>query len=274
MKPYTIVLLGVVMMVQQCLAGTAPEQINYQCKVEVKGVPFDGVGQFKFAIVDQAGTNTYWSNDGTSAAGSAPSNAVSLNVKGGLLSVRLGDESYPNMTSIPSSVFQHQDRHVRIWFGGKTGASFERLKPDNPLSSVPYALVAQSVPDDSLSGKKLMRESVWPVHAGRDNTIVSYFAEYSGVNQVTVGTIATNKNYIITDVIFGTANKSTGGASVEIRYTKDAVDTVLFKARDVWYSNAALQPMSTFRSGLVVPAGATLKNEIISKAGWQNIPKP
>lgn len=169
-----MVILLFILSVKTVLAATAPEQVNYQCKVEMQGVPFDGVGKFKFAIVDQAGTNTYWSNDGASVAGSVPSNAVSLNVKGGLLSVRLGDESYPSMTKIPASVFEQQDRHVRLWFGGKTGASVEKLSPDNPLSSVPYALVAQSFPDDSLSGKKLMRESVWPVHAGRDNTIVSY----------------------------------------------------------------------------------------------------
>ena len=245
-------------------AATAPEQINYQARVETQGVPFDGVGQFKFAIVDEAGTNTYWANDGTSVGGNEPSNAVSLNVKGGLLAVRLGDESYPNMTKIPASVFDQQDRHVRLWFGGKDGSSFEKLMPDNPLASVPYALMAQAVPDDSLSGKKFMRESVWPVHSGRDNTIVSYQASYTADTLVTVGTIPSNKNYIITDIVFGCNNGLTTSTDLEIRYTTNAVDTILFRQeRSLWGDGtgaAQLTPVvMTLRSGLVVPAGATLK---------------
>jgi len=58
-----------------------PEQINYQAKIEANGVPFDGVGQFKFAVVDRGGTNTFWSNDGTGIGASEPSNAVSLVLK-------------------------------------------------------------------------------------------------------------------------------------------------------------------------------------------------
>ena len=241
-------------------AQTAPEQINYQCKVEVRGVPFDGVGQFKFAIVDQAGTNSYWSNDGTSVTGNEPTEAVSLNVKGGLLSVPLGNEAIPNMTKIPASVFDQQDRHVRLWFGGASGGSFEKLLPDNPLASVPYALMAQAVPDDSLSGEKFMRESVWPVHAGRDNTIVSYYAAYFGTNMVAVGTIASNKNFIITDVVNGTTEWASNAYHVDIRYTKDALDTILIRMYAGSPSGMPYEPKClTFRSGLVVPGGATLK---------------
>ena len=118
------------------LAVGVPQQINYQARIEANGVPFDGVGQFKFAIVDQAGTNTYWSNDGTSVGGNAPSNAVALNVSGGLLNAMLGNASYPNMVPIAVPTFSRADAHVRMWFGGADGTTLERLSPDRPLGSV------------------------------------------------------------------------------------------------------------------------------------------
>ncbi len=156
-----------------CLAGTVPEQINYQAKVEAGGVPFDGVGKFKFAIVDQGGTNTYWSNDGGSTGGSEPTNSVSLNVSSGLLNVMLGDASHENMQTLPARVFQNPDTWLRVWFGGTAGTTFERLSPDSKLASVPYALMAETVPDKSITGKKLAKESVWPQHEGRGDCIVS-----------------------------------------------------------------------------------------------------
>src|SRR4051812_24344321 len=78
-----------------------PNLINYQGRVAVgsPAVNFDGAGQFKFALVDAAGTTTYWSNDGTSNNGTEPGNAVALTVTKGLYSVLLGDTSLPNMTA-------------------------------------------------------------------------------------------------------------------------------------------------------------------------------
>jgi hypothetical protein len=235
------------------------------------GGPFDGVGKFKFAIVDQTGTNTFWSNDGTSTNGVEPTAAVSLNVKGGILSVRLGDESYPNMMKIPASVFLNPDTWMRVWFGGAAGTTFEKLAPDSKLASVPYAMVAETVPDAAITGSKLARESVWPQHEGRNNTIVTYFAEYAGNTNIVLGTISTNKNYIITDVIFGSvASPDTElQADVEIAYIKNSQETILFRARTFTpsysTSTANIPPTSvTLRSGLAVPAGATLKI-----SGWK-----
>jgi len=52
--------------------------ISYQGRILTNGVAFTGTGQFKFALVNGAGSVTYWSNDGTSTGGSAPAAAVSL----------------------------------------------------------------------------------------------------------------------------------------------------------------------------------------------------
>jgi hypothetical protein len=251
------------------LAANVPEQINYQAKIEANGVPFDGVGHFKFAIVDHGGTNTYWSNDGTSTNGTEPTAAVSLNVHGGLLNTMLGDASHANMTPIQAMTFSHPDAHIRMWFGGADGTTFEHLLPDKALGSVPYALMAQTVPDRSLTGQKLARESVWPEHEGRNDCIVTYFAEYTGGNVGTNIVIATNVNYIITDVVFGGLTINQGWqescADVDIRYTKNGKQKVLFRQRNITLSQGTdnavtVDPVAvTLRSGLVVPAGATLQ---------------
>ena len=54
------------------LQSGAPTVVSYQGQVTVGGAPYDGTGYFKFAIVDAAGTATYWSNDGTSSGGGEP----------------------------------------------------------------------------------------------------------------------------------------------------------------------------------------------------------
>ena len=73
-----------------CLRAQVPQLINYQGRVVVGGTNFNGTGQFGFALVNTNGSTTYWSNDGTSAAGSQPATAVSLPVSGGLYSLALG----------------------------------------------------------------------------------------------------------------------------------------------------------------------------------------
>jgi len=92
-----------------CLApalhAQAPNLLNYQGRVAVGAVNFNGSGQFKFALVNTNGTVTYWSNDGTSNAGSQPTAAVTLTVTNGLYSVllgNLGSSSGPVMTALPA----------------------------------------------------------------------------------------------------------------------------------------------------------------------------
>ena len=96
------------------LAAQMSQLVNYQGRVAVGNVNFNGSGSFKFALVNGAGTTTFWSNDGTSIAGSQPTNAVSLTVNSGLYSVLLGDTSLANMTAIPVSVWSNADVRLRV----------------------------------------------------------------------------------------------------------------------------------------------------------------
>ena len=70
-------------LVVQPARAEVPPLINFQGRVAVSEVPFSGTGQFRFAMVNAAGSATYWSNDGTSTVGSQPTAAVSLTVTNG-----------------------------------------------------------------------------------------------------------------------------------------------------------------------------------------------
>ena len=59
-------------------AAGAPELVAYQGEVRIDGVPYNGDGYFKFAVVRALGATTVWSNDGTSTAGSPPVSPVPL----------------------------------------------------------------------------------------------------------------------------------------------------------------------------------------------------
>lgn len=130
----------------------SPAIVSYQGKVTVDGTPYTGDGYFKFAVVNQAGNVTYWSNDGTSGAGSQPTNAVLLPVINGLFNGLLGDTSLGGMTQpLDASVFDGTDRYLRVWFSDD-GASFTRLTPDWRIAAVPYALQAEEAKNAATAG--------------------------------------------------------------------------------------------------------------------------
>jgi hypothetical protein len=120
----------------------APTVVSYQGQVTVDGTPYTGTGYFKFAVVDQLGMTTYWSNDGTSSGGGEPTNAVSLVVSYGLFNVLLGDTSLANMTALPATAFDGTGRALRVWFG-TDGVKFDQLTPDRRVAAAPYALQAE-----------------------------------------------------------------------------------------------------------------------------------
>ena len=134
-----------------------PQLINYTGRVAVGTVNFDGSGQFKFALVDGTATTTFWSNDGTSVAGSEPTAAVTLSVAKGLYSVLLGNATLPNMTAVPATVFANPDVRLRVWFNdGANG--FQLMAPDQRIAAVGYAMMAttaQTVPDGAITSAKI-----------------------------------------------------------------------------------------------------------------------
>ena len=57
-----------------CRLAAVPHLINYQGRMVVNGVNFDGSGQFKFSLVDRTGAQTYL----TSSADSAPAAGIPM----------------------------------------------------------------------------------------------------------------------------------------------------------------------------------------------------
>ena len=136
-----------------------PQIVNYQGRVAVGTTNFTGTGQFKFALVGPGGTPTFWSNNGTSVAGSEPGAAVSLTVANGLYAVLLGDATLPNMTVIPATVFTNTDVRLRVWFSdGVTGSQL--FTPDQRIAAVGYAMMSANVPDGAITANKLANGAV------------------------------------------------------------------------------------------------------------------
>ncbi len=237
-------------------AVTVPQEINYQGKVEVNGIPFQGLGYFKFAIVNTTGTLTLWSNDGATT----PTAAIALNVNKGIVNVRLGDTSYPNMTQpITSAVFNQPGHKLRMWFS-QDNTIFKRLLPDQPLSSVPYALMAQSIPDNSITGYKLTRESVWPEHEGRGNTVVAYENSYNASGWGLIGTVPAGKTFIITDIYFCNTFEVSVNSFLALQLVKDATTTPIFKGKMIVQSSGVFEPCHiSFKAGIPVTEGTQIQ---------------
>ena len=183
-------LLFLLLMLPVFAHAQAPQQFSYQGRVTVAGVNFDGTGQFKFALVNAAGTTTLWSHDGTGSGGGAPVGSLSLPVTKGLYAVKLGASN-----PIPLTVFQNNaDVRLRVWFNDGVHGT-QQLVPDQPLASAPWALVAETanaVKDGSvtlsmlspslqsqLTGLLSFQEASKPVIVGPTTFTVGEDAAYS-----------------------------------------------------------------------------------------------
>ena len=141
--------------------------------------------------------NTFWSNDGTSVNGSAPTNAVPLAVTNGLYAVALGDTALTNMTAaLPASVFDNPDVRLRVWFNDGTHGS-QLLSPDQRFGTVPYAFraaLAQTVPAASITAAQLADGAVSAAKIGAGAVTTASLANASvGGAQLADGSITAAK---------------------------------------------------------------------------------
>jgi len=136
------------------LCAQVPQLINFQGRVAVDGVNFNGAGEFKFALVNGDGSSSFWSNDGSSVNGNEPSNAMPITASQGLYAVLLGDATLTNMTPISAAIFTNSDVRLRIWFNDGTNG-FQRLSPDQRIAAVGYAMMSANVADGVVTSAKL-----------------------------------------------------------------------------------------------------------------------
>ena len=146
-----MVLLGIAMF--GGVGWAAPEVLNYSGKISVSGQPYTGQAYFKFALVNGAGTVSYWSNDGNFTTPQEPAQSVAATVSEGVYTIRLGDAALAGMQALPGQIFRdHSDAHLRIWFAQSASEPFELLSPDHAIGAVPYALNGSLAAGNSSSG--------------------------------------------------------------------------------------------------------------------------
>jgi hypothetical protein len=155
-------------------AATVPTTVSFQGTVTSNGQAFNGTGRFKFAIVNTAGSQAFWTNDGSNLATApfTPTATVPLSVTNGVFSVLLGDTTQAGMSQpLAPAVFNAPDRAVRVWFDdGMHG--FQQLSPDAPLASVPFAFNAQTLNglDSSAFLTRTLADTLYQRHL--PNTII------------------------------------------------------------------------------------------------------
>lgn len=150
MKTKRILILSSLLMFGWAVSAFADNQVmfNYQGRVKVQGQAFTGTGQFKFAIVSTSGSETLWSNDGTSAGGNEPTASLALLVSDGIFNVMIGDTSL-GMEAINSAIFNFPTPlKLRTWFSDGVHG-FQQLLPAKNL--VNLSLQVLSTGDDDFT---------------------------------------------------------------------------------------------------------------------------
>ncbi|HZV34080.1 MAG TPA: hypothetical protein VFB72_05840 [Verrucomicrobiae bacterium] len=158
---------------------------------------------------------TYWSNDGTSVAGSEPTAGVTLGATNGLMMVVLGDNTIPNMAVISAAIFAQPNLQLRIWFNdGVHGDA--ALSPLQNLTPTPYAvqaLNAESVAATNITGSIPLSELQSGFVTNNQNGVNlngSFIGNGSGLTNLSATGIAfSSTNYSITSWganVYGTRN--------------------------------------------------------------------
>ncbi len=181
------ILLGVLCLCGAGLSTSAqvPGIINYQGRVTTGGTNFNGTGLFRFALVNNGATQVYWSNG---------FNSVSITVNKGLYAVQLGDTNIANMAFlIPAAIFTNNDVRLRVSFDdGVSG--LQQLSPDQRITSVGYAMMANSVPDGSITSRQLASNAVTSANLAPGAVTASSIAS----NSITPAQIASGYGFVPT----------------------------------------------------------------------------
>ena len=112
----------------------ASPPVPFSGKVAIGGVNYNGQAKFAFSIHDANGA-VHWRN------GAAANEAINVNVANGRYVVLLGGQG---MNRLPASLFaDHAELYIRVRFDKGDGQGLVHLGPDQRITAVPYALVAE-----------------------------------------------------------------------------------------------------------------------------------
>ena len=148
----------------------ASPPVPFSGKVAINGVNFHGQAQFTFAIRDQAGA-VHWRN------GTDWTDTINVSVFNGRYVVLLGGQG---MNPLPASLFaDHDELYIRVRFDKGDGQGLVHLAPDQRITAVPYALVAEqakladSVKSGAITKSMLARDVLADLNQTIDSTRIS-----------------------------------------------------------------------------------------------------
>lgn len=204
---------------------------------------------------------TYWSNDGTSAAGSEPGAAVNVNVSSGLFTVTLGDTTVANMSAIDASVFQQPNLQLRIWFNDSANG-FAVLNPVQNLTPTPYAVAALNA--SNLLGT--VTATQLPASANFAGTISANSFSGNGANVTNVNALSLNGlnagnfwQLSGNNVAAGQFVGSTNNQPVEVRVNNHRAMLISSSATDApnLVGGAAINAVDAGVQGAVIAGGGS-----------------
>jgi formylglycine-generating enzyme required for sulfatase activity len=142
-KPVTLLFLFFTLL--PALVWASPP-VPFSGKVAIDGVNFHGQAQFSFAIRDHAGA-VHWRNGATANV------AIDVSVFNGRYVVLLGGQG---MNPLPASLFaNHDELYIRVAFDKGDGQGLVHLAPDQRITAVPYAKVADMVKPGAVTTAQL-----------------------------------------------------------------------------------------------------------------------
>ena len=184
------------LLLPQLASAQTPSLVNYQGRVAVGTVNFEGAGSFRFALVNTAGTTTYWGSSADVApADGVPDTAVSLAVTKGLYSVLLGDTSVANMAAIPASVWANADVRLRVWFNDGVNGN-QLLTPDQRLAPTSYladaSVTSAKIADLAVDSSQLAASAVTSAKIAGNAVTSAKLANNLTLGGTTTGTFSGN----------------------------------------------------------------------------------
>jgi len=127
-----VVLLSLFFALLPALVWASPP-VPFSGKVAIGGVNYFGQAKFAFAIQDKNGA-VHWRN------GATANDVINVNVANGRYVVLLGGQE---MNPLPASLFaNHDELYVKVFFSNNDGQGLRHLAPDQRITAVPYAKVA------------------------------------------------------------------------------------------------------------------------------------
>ena len=124
----------------------ASPPVPFSGKVAINGVNYHGTAKFVFAIRDHSGT-VHWRN------GVNGQDGITVDVANGRYVVLLGGQG---MNPLPASLFaNHDELYLWVAFDNNDGQGLRYLAPDQPITAVPYAKVAERIKPGAITTAQL-----------------------------------------------------------------------------------------------------------------------